>query len=190
LVVLQNLTDLEKARSPHREICPASTDDAYQPISIKAEKLSDAEDDEDPAPMTFVGIKAEPEVSCVSVSILGGFHKYEGDDKSGFIKASYGIEKMYLLNIFPLSSTYVQVDTHSCECTHSLSLLPPPVQPFPPTPLTSLCTLFSNLFLFIGGFFMLFSFCRWFCMKINLYMVRSGHVPVMSLINLSVKRVT
>jgi hypothetical protein len=78
LVVLQDLTDLEKVHSPHREICPASSHDAYQAISIKAEKLSDVEDEDVPAPVTFIAIKAEPEVSCVSVSMLGGFHKYEG----------------------------------------------------------------------------------------------------------------
>jgi hypothetical protein len=76
--VLQDLTDLEKVRSPHREICPASTDKAYQAISIKAEKLSDAEDEDDPVPVTFPVINLEPEVSCVSVSMLCGLHIYVG----------------------------------------------------------------------------------------------------------------
>jgi hypothetical protein len=76
LIVLQDLTDLEKVRSPHSEICPESSHDAYQAISIKVEKLSDAEDEEDPDPVTLPGIKLEPEVSCVSVSVLGGFQKY------------------------------------------------------------------------------------------------------------------
>jgi hypothetical protein len=75
LVVLQNLTDSENVQSLCTEMCPASSHDAYQAINIKAEVLSDAEE-EDPHAKTFPGIKAEPEVSCVSVSMLGGFHKY------------------------------------------------------------------------------------------------------------------
>jgi uncharacterized Zn-finger protein len=47
---------------------PASSQDAYQAISVKAEILSDAEEKEFPHPITFLGIKTEPEVSCVSVS--------------------------------------------------------------------------------------------------------------------------
>jgi hypothetical protein len=76
LVVLQNSTDLEKVRGVQSEICPASSHDAYQAVSIKVEKLSDAEDEDDPAPITLPRIKLEPEVSCVSVYILGEFHKY------------------------------------------------------------------------------------------------------------------
>jgi hypothetical protein len=45
-------------------------------ISIKTEEFSDAEVVEGPVPIAFPGIKAEPEVSCVSVSMLSGFHKY------------------------------------------------------------------------------------------------------------------
>jgi hypothetical protein len=66
-VVLQNLTDSEKVLSPCSEICPASSHDAYPAVSIKAEVFSDAEEEEDPVPLTCVGIKTEPEVSCVSV---------------------------------------------------------------------------------------------------------------------------
>jgi hypothetical protein len=57
-------------------MCPESSHDAYQVISVRAQILSDAEE-EYPVPLTFVGIKAEPEVSCVSVSMLGGLHKYK-----------------------------------------------------------------------------------------------------------------
>jgi hypothetical protein len=67
LVVLQNSTDLENFRGLHSEICPASSHDAYQAVSIKVEKLSDAEDEDDPASITLPRIKLEPEVSCVSV---------------------------------------------------------------------------------------------------------------------------
>jgi hypothetical protein len=56
-------------------MCPASSQDAYQAISIKAEVLSDAEAEEDPLAITSPGMKAEPEVSCVSLSMLGRFHK-------------------------------------------------------------------------------------------------------------------
>jgi hypothetical protein len=73
LVVLQNMADLEKVGGLFSEICPASSPDAYQAIGIKAEVFSDAEEEEYLVPVTFPGIKAEPEVSCV---LLGGFHKY------------------------------------------------------------------------------------------------------------------
>jgi hypothetical protein len=76
LVVLQNSTDLEKLQGPQSEICPASSHDAYQAISIKVEKLSDLEDEDDLTPTAFPGIKAEREVSCNSVSVLAGFHRY------------------------------------------------------------------------------------------------------------------
>jgi hypothetical protein len=76
LAVLQNLDDSENVRSLCSETCPASSHDAYQAINIKAEVLSDVEEEEDPLAVTSPGIKAEPEVSCVSVTMLGGFHKY------------------------------------------------------------------------------------------------------------------
>jgi hypothetical protein len=66
LFVLQNPTDLEKVQGLPSEICPASSHDAYPAVSIKAEIFSDAEEEEYPVPLTFVGIKVEPEVSCVS----------------------------------------------------------------------------------------------------------------------------
>jgi hypothetical protein len=52
------------------EICPASSHDAYQAISIKVEVPSDAKAEEDPLAITYPGINAEPEVSCVSFSML------------------------------------------------------------------------------------------------------------------------
>jgi hypothetical protein len=66
-VVLQNLADLEKGQGLCSEICPASSHDAYEAVSIKAEESSDVEEEEYPVPITFPRIKAEPEVSCVSV---------------------------------------------------------------------------------------------------------------------------
>jgi hypothetical protein len=76
LVVLQNPTDSENIQDLCTEICPAPSHDAYQAVSIKTEVLSDVEEEEDPVSMALSGIKAEPQVSCVSSSMLGGFHKY------------------------------------------------------------------------------------------------------------------
>jgi hypothetical protein len=56
------------------EICPASSQVAHQAVSIKAEVPSDAEAGDDSGPIAFPGMKAEPEVSSVSVSICGQFH--------------------------------------------------------------------------------------------------------------------
>jgi hypothetical protein len=54
-------------------MCPASSQDIYQETSIKAEVPSGAEA-EDPLAITFPGgIKAEPEVRYVPVSMLGRF---------------------------------------------------------------------------------------------------------------------
>jgi hypothetical protein len=68
LVVLQNPTDFGKVQGLCSEECPASSD-TCPAISIKDEILSDTEE-KYPDPITFVGIKDEPEVSCVSVPIL------------------------------------------------------------------------------------------------------------------------
>jgi hypothetical protein len=67
LVVLQDLADSKKVPSVCSEICGASSRDEYQPITMKAEVPSDAEQEEDPVPIMFPGIEAKPEVSCVSV---------------------------------------------------------------------------------------------------------------------------
>jgi hypothetical protein len=60
---LQNPEDLEtiRVRSMCTEICPALSHDAYQDIRI----LSDAEEEEYPVLLTFVGIETQYEVSCV-----------------------------------------------------------------------------------------------------------------------------
>jgi hypothetical protein len=65
-VVLQNLADLEKIRGLCSEMCPAISYDAYQAVTIKAEVFSDTEE-EYPFRIAVPGIKAEPEVSCVSI---------------------------------------------------------------------------------------------------------------------------
>jgi hypothetical protein len=42
--------------------------DADQAMNVKAEEVSDPEEEEeDPMPITFQEIKAEPEVSCMSL---------------------------------------------------------------------------------------------------------------------------
>jgi hypothetical protein len=69
-----NPTDLEKARGLYSQICPESSRVAYQAISIRAEVPSAAEGEEGSVPITFPRMKAEPEVSCLSVATLGGFH--------------------------------------------------------------------------------------------------------------------
>jgi hypothetical protein len=45
-------------------------------IIIKTEEFSDAEVVEGPVAITFPGIKDDPVVSCVSVSMLRQFHEY------------------------------------------------------------------------------------------------------------------
>ncbi|XP_033609347.1 zinc finger protein 271-like [Cryptotermes secundus] len=58
----ENPADFGNVRGLHSETCPASSHDACSAVSIKAEVLSHAEVEEDPVPLTFVGIKAEPEI--------------------------------------------------------------------------------------------------------------------------------
>jgi hypothetical protein len=66
MVVLQNRLDSQKdVPGLHSEAC-ASSSHSDQVVNIKVEEVSDVEDGEDPVPMTFVEIKAEHEVSCMS----------------------------------------------------------------------------------------------------------------------------
>jgi hypothetical protein len=59
--------DLEKGVPyPYGETYLTS-DDANQAMNMKAEEASDVEVDEVPVPITFPEIKAEPEVSCMSL---------------------------------------------------------------------------------------------------------------------------
>jgi hypothetical protein len=76
LFVLKDVTDLEKVRCLCGEIYTASSHDVTHAVSIKTEEFSDSEVVEGPATITFPGIKFDPEVSCVSMSILSGFHIY------------------------------------------------------------------------------------------------------------------
>jgi hypothetical protein len=69
VMFLQNYTNLEKSMlSPYGEMYPTS-DDANQARDIKAEEVSNAEGEEDPVPITFTKIKAEAEVSCMSLYV-------------------------------------------------------------------------------------------------------------------------
>jgi hypothetical protein len=79
MVVLQDRVDLEKRvpPAPCSETYPTSTHDANLAMNIKVEEASDIEvEEEHPLPTSFIGIKAEHEVSCMSplCPLFGGFH--------------------------------------------------------------------------------------------------------------------
>jgi hypothetical protein len=67
-------------------IYTASSHDVTHAVSIKTEEFSDAEVVEEPGPITFPGIKDEPEVRCVCLSMLRSFHKYAA---AGFTSFCY-----------------------------------------------------------------------------------------------------
>jgi hypothetical protein len=70
IMVLQICTNLEKdVQSPCGEMYPTS-DESFQAKNIKAEEVSDAEEEEDIVSTTFPKIKAEAEVSFMSVCPL------------------------------------------------------------------------------------------------------------------------
>jgi hypothetical protein len=58
----------------HSEACASSLGDVHA-VNIKVEEFSDIEDMEDPVPMTAVVIKAEHEVSCMSLCPLLGIYR-------------------------------------------------------------------------------------------------------------------
>jgi hypothetical protein len=68
-MVLQNETNSEmEVLDPCDETRPTSRD-ASHGINIKVEEVSDAEEEEDPVPISFRKIKAEPEVRCMSLYV-------------------------------------------------------------------------------------------------------------------------
>jgi hypothetical protein len=68
LMVLQNYTNLGNAvPGVCAETC--TSHDASQAMNIKAEEVSDADETEDPLQITVPKIKAEPEVSCMSLYV-------------------------------------------------------------------------------------------------------------------------
>jgi hypothetical protein len=77
MMVLQNYTKVKKEEwDPFGETYPTSVD-AKDAKNIKAEEVSDVDEEEDPVPITFLKIKAEPEVSCISLCpLFGRYHKY------------------------------------------------------------------------------------------------------------------
>jgi hypothetical protein len=71
MVLLQNCLDSQKdVPGSHSDACLSLSQDGDQAVNIKAEEFSDIADGEDPVPKTLTGIKAEHEVSCVSVCPL------------------------------------------------------------------------------------------------------------------------
>jgi hypothetical protein len=67
-VVLQNCFNLERdVPGSCSETCPASSHDANRDINIKVEPVSDVEEED---PFKFRRMKAEHEVSCMSVCLL------------------------------------------------------------------------------------------------------------------------
>jgi hypothetical protein len=65
MMVLQDSTIIKKEEwGPFGEMYPTS-DDADESKNIKAEEVSDVDEEEDPVAITFPKIKAEPEVSCI-----------------------------------------------------------------------------------------------------------------------------
>jgi hypothetical protein len=78
MVVLQNCLDSQRdVPGSHSEAFRSSSLDGDQAVNVKVEELSDVEYEEDHLPMTGVAIKAEPEVSCISVCpLLGVSHSH------------------------------------------------------------------------------------------------------------------
>jgi hypothetical protein len=62
---LQNSTNSEKVLvGPYGEIYPANHDTNHA-VNIKAEEVSDADEEADPVQIAVQEVKAEPEVSCM-----------------------------------------------------------------------------------------------------------------------------
>jgi hypothetical protein len=67
MMVLQGSLDSQKdVPRSHSEVCPSSHA-GDQAINIKVEEFSDTEDSKDPVPITVIGLRAEHEVSCMSL---------------------------------------------------------------------------------------------------------------------------
>jgi hypothetical protein len=78
LVILQNVTDLEKGLSGScSETCPVSSQDADLDMSMKVEEVSGLQEEDVPVPTIWQAVKAEHEVSCMSLCPLANrFDKY------------------------------------------------------------------------------------------------------------------
>jgi hypothetical protein len=69
VMVLQNYTNVEKVVPGPCDEMYLTSDSADQAMNIKAEEASEVKVEEGPQPITFPKIKAEPEVSCMSVYV-------------------------------------------------------------------------------------------------------------------------
>jgi hypothetical protein len=86
MMVLQNCLDSQKDEpGSHSEACPSWSHDGAQAVNIKVEEFSDVEDRKDPVPMSVVGIKAEHEVSCVSLCPLLGISRSQPGFPAPFV---------------------------------------------------------------------------------------------------------
>jgi hypothetical protein len=66
MMVLQSYRNSENILvGPYGEMYPACQEGG-QAVNIKAEEVSDTEEEVDPVPITIQEIKAEPAVSCIS----------------------------------------------------------------------------------------------------------------------------
>jgi hypothetical protein len=69
MIVLQNCANSEKVLvCPYGETYPACHD-GNQAMNIKSEEGSDTAEEVDPVPITFLEMKAGPEVSCMSLYV-------------------------------------------------------------------------------------------------------------------------
>jgi pimeloyl-CoA synthetase len=69
VIHLQSYTNSENVLAgPYGETCPTSHD-ANQAMNIKMEEVIDAEEEEDPLPITLQEIKAKTEVSFMSLYV-------------------------------------------------------------------------------------------------------------------------
>jgi hypothetical protein len=77
-VLLQNDVEVEKdVAGLHSERYPVSFQDADLVMSVKVEEVSDMQEEDVPVPTTWRAVKAESEVSCISVCLLlSRFEKY------------------------------------------------------------------------------------------------------------------
>jgi hypothetical protein len=68
VMLLQDSVDSQKdVPGLHSETCSSLSLSGVHAVNIKVEECSDDEDREDPVPVTVVEIKAEHEVSCMSL---------------------------------------------------------------------------------------------------------------------------
>jgi hypothetical protein len=67
MLALQDYMDLEKGVPVQYGETSLTSRDSNHAMNIKVEEDSDVKVDDDPVPITFPKIKAEPEVSCMHI---------------------------------------------------------------------------------------------------------------------------